>query len=65
MTRVLRKKIYPDILADYVLCSGCEEDCTHLFACTMWVTQGIPPVDATPKVTFWDSIWRCSYRKKE
>ena len=61
MTRVLKKKVYPDVSEEGVLCQGGEEDCKHLFfegsfAYTIWATQGITSVDVIYEMNFWDSI---------
>ena len=70
MGRVFRKKMYSEILANCILLSGGEEDCTDLFfqcpfACMIWATQGVPSVDATYETTFRDSIQQCRLSPKE
>ena len=61
MAWVLRKIIYLDKLAECVLCSRGEEYCKHIFfpcpfAHRIWATQGIPLVDASSEMAFWDSV---------
>ena len=69
MTQCL-KKMYPDELADCVLCFGGEEDCVHLFfrcpfAQVIWATRGISSVDTTSEKAFWDSVRQVNWRQKE